>query len=104
MEDYTKNMGTHSMLDSILSMVENAYSELDDSKKYIKSAIHNKGIERKMADNMVVMSTQELGHYEMAVDGIEAVFARMKAENAPCYDGCYQMWLAIKKRLADSAV
>lgn len=103
MEDYTKTMGTHDLVTDTVNLMMEAYDELDGAKKYIKSAIQNKNVERKMADSLVVMSAQELGHYDMIVAGIESMMAKIKAEQHECYDVVYKMWKHIKERQAGYA-
>lgn len=94
MEEYT-------LIDSIIENIEEAYDELDGSKKYIKQAIRSKPTDRSMADRLVQMSAEELGHSDSIIEGVEAMLAKAEREGVACVPVLRKMHSVLRERMAD---
>lgn len=91
-------MQEYNILNDIVDQMMEIFEELDGSKKYIKSAIAHKSIDRTTADNMVSLSVQELQHAETITDAVNRMFDKMKSENHPCYETMKKVWTHIHER------
>lgn len=103
MEPYrheTMMMDDYDIINDIIDTMMEAYDELDGSKKYIKEAFRFKADNKTMADKLVTMSAEELGHADNLALGVESMLAKAKAEANPCYDVIHKVWTHIKERQA----
>lgn len=94
MEEYT-------LIDKVVENIEEAYDELDGSKKYIKQAIRSKATDRAMADRLVTMSAEELGHADSIAEGVEAMLSKAERDNIACAPIVRKFWAMTRERMAD---
>lgn len=92
MEDYN-------ILNDIIDNMMEAYEELDGAKKYIKTAMKYRSTDRKMADRLVVMSAEELGHADSICEGIEAMLTKAEGEDDDCAFVLRKVWSHLKERM-----
>lgn len=102
MEPYrheTMMMADYDILDDIIDNIMEAYEELDGSKKYIKSALEHRTTDKKMADRLVTMSAEELGHAESLCEGIEAMLQKAESEGNECVSVLRKVWTHLHERM-----
>lgn len=91
-------MENYDLMTVTIDQMMEVFDKLDSSKKYIKSAIAHKAIDRSMADSMVNISAQELQHAETITDAVNRMMDKMKSENHPCYETMKKIWTHIHNR------
>lgn len=94
-------MEEYNLLDKAIENIEEAYDELDGSKKYIKQAIRSKSTDRAMADRLVTMSTEELGHADSIAEGVEAMLTKAEKDGMSCAPMMRKVWAVLRERMAD---
>lgn len=92
-------MEEYNLLDSVIENVEEAYDELDGSKKYIKQAMRSKSTDRAMADRLVTMSAEELGHADSIMEGIEAMLNKAEKDGMTCAPIMRKIWAVMRERM-----
>lgn len=102
MEPYrheTMMMSDYDILDDAIDTMMEAYEELDGAKKYIKSAMEHHSVDKKMADRLVTMSTEELGHAESLCEGVEAMIKKAESDGHECVAVLRKVWTHLHKRM-----
>lgn len=92
-------MPDYDILNDIIDNMMEAYEELDGAKKYIKSAMVHRKTDRKMADRLVTMSAEELGHADSICEGIEAMMTKAEEEENDCVAVLRKVWSHLKERM-----
>ena len=94
-------MAEYDILDDIIDNMMEAYDELDGAKKYIKSAMEHRSVDKKMADRLATMSGEELGHSESICEGIEAMLQKAETDGTECVSVLRKVWTRIYERMSE---
>lgn len=95
------NAENYSVVKRISDEIMRAYGEIMGAKNYAHDAIENKMSDKVFAENRLSMSSDELGHGEGIIAGINRMMDKLKAQHPAAYTVAQVFWEQMHRDLTN---